>query len=67
MLGHLADSSFNYNVAGPAGFRTLADVVGASECGKLTYSDLDDVVPLLTGKADRAAAGEAVAPVFDSR
>jgi HprK-related kinase A len=44
MLAHLADSSFNYNLVGPAGFDRLAEIVDASECFKLTYSDLDDAL-----------------------
>jgi HprK-related kinase A len=44
MLAHLADSSFNYNLVGPAGFQRLADVVDTSECYKLTYSDLDEAL-----------------------
>jgi HprK-related kinase A len=44
MLAHLADSSFNYNLVGPAGFQRLADIVDASDCYKLTYSNLDEAL-----------------------
>lgn len=47
MTAHLADSSFNYNMVGPAGFDRLVDLVDASTCGALTYSDLDDAVARL--------------------
>ena len=40
-LSHLADSSFNYNLVGPAGFARLADLVDHSPCYSLSYGDLD--------------------------
>lgn len=47
MLAHLADSSFNYNLVGTAGFERLAEVVDRSDCFKLTYSDLDEALARL--------------------
>ena len=47
-LMELADQSFNYNFLGPRGFHALEQVVRQSDCYRLEYSDLDDVLPLLT-------------------
>jgi HprK-related kinase A len=46
-LIELADQSFNYNYLGVRGFRALEEVVRRSQCYRLEYSDLDDVLPLL--------------------
>jgi HprK-related kinase A len=46
MLAHVADSSYNYNALGPAGFECLARLVDSSSCHKLTYSSLDDALKL---------------------
>jgi HprK-related kinase A len=59
MLAHLADSSFNYNLVGCAGFERLAEVVDRSDCFKLTYSDLDEALARLGALAvTRAPAGQ---------
>lgn len=58
MLAHLADSSFNYNVLGGAGFARLAEIVDGSRCCKLTYSNLDEALALfdrLAGEREPAA------------
>jgi HprK-related kinase A len=47
-LMRLADQSFNYNYVGPKGYACLTDVVRHSDCYTLEYSDLDEVLPLLT-------------------
>lgn len=60
MLAHLADSSFNYNLVGPAGFDRLAEIVDASDCFTLTYSELDDALDCfeqLSGSATSRGAG----------
>jgi HprK-related kinase A len=46
-LMELADQSFNYNYLGIRGFRALEHVVRRSQCYRLEYSDLDDVLPRL--------------------
>ncbi len=46
MLAHLADSSYNYNALGVAGFDALARLVDASSCHKLTYSNIDEALQL---------------------
>jgi hypothetical protein len=46
MLAHLADSSYNYNALGPAGFNALARLADGSTCHKLTYSSLDEALAL---------------------
>jgi HprK-related kinase A len=46
MLAHLADSSYNYNALGVAGFDVLARLVDASSCHKLTYSNIDEALQL---------------------
>lgn len=43
-LYHLADSSFNLNTHGKAGFVRLADLVDRTSCYKLTYSNLDEAL-----------------------
>jgi HprK-related kinase A len=53
MTAHLADSSFNYNLVGPAGFQRLLDLADASACYSLTYSDLDEALPRLDALAGR--------------
>ena len=52
-LIEIADQSFNYNHLGSTGYNTLVELVRASQCYRLEYSDLDDVVPRL---ADLMAA-----------
>ena len=47
-LVSLADQSFNYNYLGPKGYLCLADLVRRTECYRLEYSDLDDVLERLT-------------------
>lgn len=60
MLAHLADSSFNYNLVGRAGFERLADLVDRSDCFKLTYSNLDEALARLDALvAARVPAGQA--------
>jgi len=44
---HIADQSFNYNHLGAGGYATLVELVRASRCYRLEYSDLDDVLPRL--------------------
>jgi HprK-related kinase A len=46
-LIEIADQSFNYNHLGPSGYATLVELVRASQCYRLEYSDLDDVLPRL--------------------
>ena len=46
MLAHLADSSYNYNALGLAGFKALVRLADGSTCHKLTYSNLDDALAL---------------------
>jgi hypothetical protein len=43
----LTDQSFNYNYLGARGFQAVVDLVRRSDCYKLEYSDLDDVLRLL--------------------
>jgi HprK-related kinase A len=43
----LAMNAFNYELLGESGFRTACDVVAASTCHRLVYSDLDDAVTCL--------------------
>jgi HprK-related kinase A len=43
----LAMNAFNYELLGETGFRTACDVVAASSCHRLVYSDLDDAVTCL--------------------
>jgi HprK-related kinase A len=57
MLGHLADSTFNYNIVGDAGFARLAEIVDRCGCFALTYSNLDEAVDL----CDRLAAPASLA------
>jgi HprK-related kinase A len=57
MLAHVADSSYNYNALGPAGFNALARLADGSTCHKLTYSNLDEALALFDELA--AAAHEA--------
>jgi HprK-related kinase A len=45
-LAHLADSSFNYNTVGAAGFECLARMVDGAQTAKLTYSNLDEALAL---------------------
>jgi len=47
-LLQLADQSFNYNYLGPKGYLCLAELVRGVESYSLEYSDLDDVLALLT-------------------
>lgn len=47
-LIRLTDQSFNYNLLGVEGYRCLTRLVSASECYRLEYSDLDDVIGRLT-------------------
>jgi HprK-related kinase A len=51
MLAHVADSSYNYNALGPAGFECLAQLVDGASCHKLTYSNLDDALRLFDNLA----------------
>jgi HprK-related kinase A len=46
-LMHLTGQSFNYNFLGTKGFTCLADLVRETECYRLEYSNLDDVLALL--------------------
>ncbi|MEQ1869347.1 MAG: HprK-related kinase A [Vicinamibacterales bacterium] len=46
-LVRLADESFNYNQFGRVGYDRLVDIVRASDCYSLEYSDLDDLLPRL--------------------
>jgi len=57
-LFHLADSSFNLNTHGKAGFTLLADLVDEASCYKLTYSNLDEALAVF----DRLARGEVIHP-----
>jgi HprK-related kinase A len=43
----IADQSFNYNHLGPSGYDALVNFVAASECYRLEYSNLDDLLPRL--------------------
>lgn len=48
----LAANAFNYEMLGIAGFETVRDLVSASRCFRLTYSDLDEAVARLSALAD---------------
>ena len=48
----LAANAFNYEMLGIAGFETVRDLVNASRCFRLTYSDLDEAVARLSALAD---------------
>jgi len=52
----LATNAFNYEVLGAAGFETVRDLVNASRCFNLSYSNLDEAVTALTELADDDAA-----------
>ncbi len=43
-LIEMADQSFNYNHLGPTGYATLVELVRASTCYRLEYSDIDDAL-----------------------
>ena len=55
-LMSLADQSFNYNYLGPGGYRCLAELVRHTDCYSLQYSDIDDVLSMLTRMADAPRA-----------
>ena len=61
-LTTLIDSAFNYNVLGPTGFETMADLLERCEVLQFTYSDLNDAVKTFDALAD-AAAGQGSDPV----
>ncbi len=42
----LAESAFNYNIHGRAGFELLGDVVQRCDCYEFVYSDLEDAAAL---------------------
>ncbi len=69
-LAHLADSSFNYNTVGVAGFECLGRMVDGAQTAKLTYTDLDEALALFErmhrGQVDASHAG-AGAAVRDDR
>ena len=46
-LMQLTDQSFNYNYLGPKGYTCLAELVRETDCYRLEYSDLDEVLALL--------------------
>jgi HprK-related kinase A len=48
----LAANAFNYEMLGVAGFETVRDLVNASRCFRLSYSDLDEAVTQLSALAD---------------
>jgi len=48
----LATNAFNYEMLGAAGFETVRDMVNASRCFRLSYSDLNEAVAQLTSLAD---------------
>ena len=57
-LMKVADQSFNYNYLGVDGYRCLVDLVTRTDCYRLEYSDLDDVLgrlALLTRTAQAAS------------
>lgn len=43
----LSGNSFNYELLGEAGFRTVASVIRSSDCYLLSYGDLEDAVKTL--------------------
>jgi HprK-related kinase A len=47
-LMQLAGQSFNYNYLGPTGYACLTRLIQGVQCYTLEYSDLDDVLDLLT-------------------
>jgi HprK-related kinase A len=53
----LATNAFNYEVLGIAGFATVREVVNASRCFRLSYSNLDEAVAQLTALADNDDGG----------
>lgn len=48
----LAMNAFNYELLGEAGYGTACDVVEASSCWRLVYSDLEEAVACLHSLAD---------------
>jgi HprK-related kinase A len=42
----VADNSFNYSLLGLDGFRTMANLIDASQCYDFTYSKLDDAIKI---------------------
>lgn len=42
----LAKNSFNYNILGAAGFSSLCELVGKSDCYSFEYSNLDEAIDL---------------------
>ncbi len=51
----VASNAFNYEMLGHAGFATVRELVDASECLQLEYSDLGEAVAALTALADQHA------------
>ena len=49
----LIENAFNYNVQGTSGFKALADLVAASRCAEIRYSNLEDAVQQIGQWADR--------------
>ena len=68
-FGELAFNAFNYNVLGQTGFASVVLLVRQCPAWRLTYSRLDEALPLLArfwtevvaGSAERRSAAEAAA------
>jgi HprK-related kinase A len=48
----VAMNAFNYEMLGEAGFTSVMNIIGASECHRLVYSDLDEAVAAINALAD---------------
>jgi HprK-related kinase A len=59
-LSELAQNSFNFGLLGHSAFKAAGDLAENCDCYRLTYSRLDDVVPILSELCDarmRSVAG----------
>jgi HprK-related kinase A len=54
----VAMNAFNYELLGEAGFNTVAKIIGASDCYRLKYSDLDEAISAIDALADGMINGE---------
>jgi hypothetical protein len=58
----LSANSFNYDLMGEQGFRTVADIIRTSECLSLVYGDLDAAIEKLNSLTARDPAAERPVP-----
>ncbi len=54
-LQELVTNSFNYGLLGERSFRAACDLVSDCDCYRLTYSSLDEAIPLLSSLCDERA------------